>query len=119
MTCFLAINEGMKRRFPNNLRLLPYSADDLYIILMGFLTQKFNKDLFSKDQKKYIRQLITALNDMTYEGDKLFNNQAGDMLNLGSILAEDLILEKPNYTRQKILLSFQKFFSNKGYFLEL
>ena len=56
--CFLAINEGMKRRFPNNMRLMLYSAKDLFEILMAFISDKFKFNVFTPSQSQYIYKLI-------------------------------------------------------------
>ena len=50
--CFLAINKGMHRYFPHNMRLLLYSAKDLFEILLRFITGKFGVDVFTQSQSK-------------------------------------------------------------------
>jgi len=117
--CFLAINEGMKRRFPNNMRLLIYSDKDLFEILMKFISEK--SQVLTESQTKYIFKLIQSFNDekVKYEGDLLFANQAGDMLNLANQLLDDYVLLKSEgYGIKDINQSFQKFFANKGIYIE-
>lgn len=116
--CFLASNEGMKRRFPNNIRLLDYTGDDLYTILIYNIVQKLGSNPLTKSQLTYIQNLITAFNKDNYEGTLLFNNQAGDMLNLSANILDDFVLLAPTgYVATNINTSFQKFFANKGIFI--
>ena len=121
--CFLAINEGIKRRFPNNMRLMTYSSKDLYEIFISFVTDKFGDNYLTPLHSQYIKKMIETLNDddpyATFEGEILFSNQAGDMLNLSSQILEDLILfENDEYTISDINQSFQKFFANKGIYID-
>lgn len=117
--CFLAINEGMKRRFPNNMRLMLYSAKDLYEILMAFISDKFKFNVFTPSQSQYIYKLIENLHGKEYNDELLFSNQAGDMLNLANQLLEDfLIMKDEGYKQAEINQSFQKFFANKGIYLD-
>ena len=120
--CFLSINEGMKRRFPNNLRLLDYTSKDLSLILYYNIEKMFDKQILTQSQMDYIDKVIKRLNEMTYAtpnatpNAKLFINQAGDMLNLSNIIVQDLILnQKKGYKIPNINNTFTKFFLNKGY----
>ena len=44
----------------------------------------------------------------------VFNNQAGDMLNLSKTIGEDAVLYSGKYSDKMILLSFKKFCATKG-----
>lgn len=115
--CFLAINEGMRRRFPNNIRLLDYTSQDLSNILYYNIKNSFSNQVLSPSQMKYISELINYLNTLTStpNDQKLFNNQAGDMLNLSNGISQDLILgQKLGYLIPNINDTFTKFFINKG-----
>lgn len=117
--CFLGSNEGMKRRFPNNIRLLNYTPSDLYDILMNFVYGKFKSNIFTESQRLYIKSLIDGFSKEKYEGELLFSNQAGDMLNLSTSLLEDLIFLAPTgYVASDINTTFQKFFANKGIYID-
>ncbi len=121
INCFLGINEGMSRRFPNNLRLLSYSGVDLYDILETFMVEKLGSNPLNTSQSQYIQQLITILNqsDVNFNNELLFSNQAGDMLNLSTYILEDLLSDsETEYGMTEINLSFQKFFANKGIYID-
>eukprot|EP00960_Hanusia_phi_P064247 765740-Hanusia_phi.AAC.1 len=106
--CFLAFNEGMARRFPKVMDLMPYDSDDLYEIFENFLSESIDvKKVLNREQRIYIKSIISILNK-----NDLFSNQAGDMLNLSKIMGEDALLND-DYTEQKIKLSFKKFAANK------
>lgn len=117
--CFLAINEGMKRRFPNNIRLLDYTSKDLSDILNYNVKNMFGSQILSPSQITYINELIDYLNTLEPvigdQNEKLFSNQAGDMLNLSNSVVQDLILnQKVGYKIPNINDTFTKFFINKG-----
>lgn len=108
--CFLAFNEGMARRFPKVIDLLPYDTDDLYNIFETFLADSIDiHATLTKDKRAYIKGVMDALNKT-----EIFNNQAGDMLNLSKVIGEDAVLMMPNYTKTMINLSFQKFCASKN-----
>ncbi len=120
-TCFLAINEGMSRRFPNNIRLLPYGSRDLWELLDNFIRQKIGSNPLSAPQQEYVKLMIKTLNDpeTKFNRDNLFVNQAGDMLNLATQILEDYLMGKDEgYNLSAINMSFQKFFANKGIYIE-
>ena len=116
--CFFSINEGMRRRFPNNLRLLDYTSKDLSSILYYNIKKMFDKQILTQSQINYIDKVIKRLNELTSPtpSGKLFINQAGDMLNLSNIIVHDLVLnQKKGYKIPNINNTFSKFFLNKGY----
>jgi len=108
--CFLKFNEGMSRRFPKVLDLLPYSSNDMYKILEIFLNDSISvSKIFTKKQREFMKSIISSLNDK-----QVFNNQAGDMLNLSKIIAEDAILFSEKYNNEMIVYSFKKFCIGKN-----
>ena len=108
--CFLQFNEGMSRRFPKIIDLNPYSGSDLFQLFETFLSDSINiNKLLTKDQRIYINSMINALAEKD-----VFNNQAGDMLNLSKTIGEDAVLYSGKYSDKMILLSFKKFCATKG-----
>jgi SpoVK/Ycf46/Vps4 family AAA+-type ATPase len=108
--CFLTFNEGISRRFPKVIDLVPYSSKDMYKIFETFLNESIDVNkIFIKKQKEYIKSIISALNDKN-----IFNNQAGDMLNLSKVIGEDAILFDTKYNNEMIKYSFMKFCSTKN-----
>ncbi len=114
--CFLKINEGMRRRFPNNLRLLPYTSQDLSQILYSQIIKMFTNQILTLSQTNYIDFLIVQLNaKVTSNQISLFSNQAGDMLNLSNAIIQDLILNQDKgYKTDQINTTFTRFFISKG-----
>jgi len=112
--CFLTFNEGISRRFPNVIDLIPYTSSDLYKVFEIFLKDSIDiKKIFTKEQREFIKSIISALND-----NDIFNNQAGDMLNLSKIIGEDAILKGENYNNNMIKFSFMKFCASKNIAIE-
>jgi len=110
--CFLTFNEGLARRFPRTIDLLNYDSDDLYDIFEIFLSQSVDIDsILSSSQKKYIKNIINVINQHHLN---IFNNQAGDMLNLSKTIGEDAILYEDKYNKEMIELSFRKFCASKN-----
>lgn len=113
--CFLKFNEGMSRRFPKQIELLPYSSSDLFNIFEIFLNDSIDiKTILTTEQRQYIKGIIKTLND-----NSVFNNQAGDMLNLSKVIGEDAILNSKKYDKKLIKLSFKKFCLTKDIAIEL
>lgn len=113
--CFLAFNEGMARRFPRVIDFVPYTGNDLFQLFSKFFndTAPINKVL-SKEHRAYLRASIKELNK-----HKLFNNQAGDMLNLAKVISEDaLLFEGTAYTQARMQLGLKRFCAAKGMALE-
>jgi SpoVK/Ycf46/Vps4 family AAA+-type ATPase len=84
MTQFFPCNEGLARRFPYRLILTPYSVGELTDILIRFVEQKIPHEI-DRRLANYLYSIIVSLND-----DGVFENQAGDMLNLGSSLVKSI-----------------------------
>ena len=79
-TRFLAANEGMPRRFPNQLVLTPYSMEELARILVRMLQDTNAELVWTDDMTNYIYTLMRTT-------PAAFPNQAGDMVNLSSEVA--------------------------------
>ena len=107
--CFLKFNEGMARRFPKVMDLVPYTSNDMYKIFEIFLNDSIEvTKIFTKKQREFMKSIISALND-----NEVFDNQAGDMLNLSKVIGEDAILFDKKYNNDMIKFSFKKFCINK------
>jgi len=120
--CFLSSNEGLPRRFSYTYTLSNYSPQDLYGIFVNFVTNKLG-DVFKNDDESYIYTMIRKLNATEPE---LFKSQAGDMLNLASILIRNFYNSKrkwiiDNFKNNKVLIdrTFIEFAKNKNFDLEL
>lgn len=112
--CFLTFNEGIGRRFPKMINLENYNTDDLYMIFEKFLSESIEiKKFITRDQQIYIKSIISVLNN-----ENIFNNQAGDMLNLSKIIGEDAVLNSGKYNNELIMFSFQKFCIGKEYIID-
>lgn len=108
--CFLTFNEGIARRFPKVIDLIPYSSKDLYNIFENFLNESIEvPKIFTKKQREFMKSIISALND-----NDVFNNQAGDMLNLSKVIGEDAILFDDRFNNDIIKYSFMKFCATKN-----
>jgi len=108
--CFLTYNEGIGRRFPKVIDLIPYSSKDMYKIFETFLNESIEVNkIFTKKQREFMKSIISALNDK-----EIFNNQAGDMLNLSKVIGEDAILFGDRYDDDIIKYSFMKFCATKN-----
>lgn len=108
--CFLTFNEGISRRFPKVIDLIPYSSKDMYKIFEIFLNESIEVNkIFKKQQREIMKSYIYSLNE-----NEIFNNQAGDMLNLSKIIGEDAILFDDRYDDEMIKYSFMKFCLTKN-----
>jgi len=108
--CFLKFNQGMARRFPKGIDLHPYLANDMFKIFEKFLSESIDiSTTLSEKQRIYIKSVIKVLNDT-----EIFDNQAGDMLNLSKSIGEDAVLYGKKYTEDLIMLTFKKFCATKN-----
>jgi hypothetical protein len=108
--CFLKFNQGMARRFPKGIDLQPYLSNDMFTIFEKFLAESIDiSNTLSEKQRIYIKSVIEALNEQ-----EIFDNQAGDMLNLSKSIGEDAILYGKKYTDNLIMLTFKKFCAAKN-----
>lgn len=78
---FLASNEGMPRRFPNQLVLRPYTAEELTQIFVQMLLDTNNDLVWTEEMTNHMYTLIQA-------SPGSFPAQAGDMLNLSTEVAQ-------------------------------
>jgi hypothetical protein len=81
---FFPSNEGLSRRFPYMLELSDYSNKELANILIRNINSRRDQKLDSKT----CNYLYSLLCDLREEYEDVFNNQAGDMLNLGSAIVK-------------------------------
>jgi hypothetical protein len=82
--CFLAANEGLSRRFPHKYKLPPYTSFDLLKIFVDSVNRRTKKNMFNSHSLDYTYSLIKLM-----DKNKVFENQAGDILNLvGDFLSQ-------------------------------
>lgn len=113
MTCKnMKTAKSLEYLFPNYLIILPYTSNDLYdLLLINLKEQKL-----SESQTQYIKYLIAILNESL---DPQFEDQACDMIDLAQQIRDDMSLyQMTTYGINEINYSFQKFFYEKGYFVE-
>ena len=114
--CFLGINEGLSRRFSVQLALANYSTSDLLQILFGFVDNITDRTVqLALWQKQYISQWVERAN-----AAGILVNQAGDMQNLGSLIAQDavsarVVQPQEGYNTSRIDLTFRQFALSKGF----
>lgn len=113
MTCKnMKTAKNLEHLFPNYLMILPYTSNDLYDLLLNNLKER----KLSESQTQYIKYLIAILNENM---DPQFDDQACDMIDLAQQIQDDMSLyQVTTYGINEINYSFQKFFYEKGYFVE-
>lgn len=79
-TRFLGANEGMPRRFPNQLVLVPYTMEELTRILVRMVQDTNAELVWTDDMTNYMYTLMK-------QAPNAFPNQAGDANNLSSEIA--------------------------------
>lgn len=105
---FLDADQGLARRFPYKLHLTEYSASDLTRIFCSKIPidVPLNTDLLYTCVEYGIK-------------NKCFENQAGDMLNIGNkFLTEFYSIDDVNKSEKVLLGSFNEFFSEHDFYLE-
>jgi len=87
--CYMKINEGLPRRFPNIIVLNDYSNEDLSKILIENILLAFvDEDIKLSDKiMNYIYSIIVNLNE---SNPNIFSNQAGDMINLSNNIIKSI-----------------------------
>lgn len=116
--CFFAANEGLQRRFPIRWPLPPYSVTDLLNIFLNEASRRLGKNIFKKEDAHYIYTLMEKLNNAD---DKIFVNQAGDIMNLVSIFLNAYYgsykVQWGSYDNNMIIINstFNTYLRNKGY----
>lgn len=111
---FLGSNEGMNRRFPHQIVLQNYTSKELSAILIDNL-KSTNPDLvWTEEMNDYLYTMIYS----SYTKDaKIFQNQAGDMINLSSEISHAIYGTKniwPENWQQTFLRGFNNYLENKG-----
>lgn len=84
---FMGSNQGLDRRFPHKIKLDDYSPKQLTDILLKFLEESAPHISISDIEAGYIYTLIDFLCQNT---DDIFSKQAGDMLNLSSVITRSI-----------------------------
>lgn len=107
--CFLTFNEGIARRFPKVLDFIPYQNEDMFEIFLNFVKDSIDIKGIQKEHLTFMKGVISGLNEKN-----VFSNQAGDMLNLAKMIAEDSMLAGEKYNTQNIVLTFKKFCATKN-----
>lgn len=79
---FLGANEGMPRRFPHRVELSPYTSAQLFQLAMRFLQK--DKIVLNSKGREYLYSSIYYIHK---NHPKLFERQAGDLLNLTEKIA--------------------------------
>ena len=80
--CFFAANQGLRRRFPINIKIPKYSNTDLLNIFLNESVRRIGDNIFDKEIARYIYTIIVKLDE---QDNTIFSNQAGDMMNLSSM----------------------------------
>jgi len=118
--CFFGANEGLSRRFPNQISIPPYSNSDLLNIFINGVNKKLGEDIFNNDIVKYI---FTNIVRLSQQNKDIFSNQAGDMVNLSSMFLNSYYgsvkTSWDNGLDDQVLIvnsTFNQFLRNKGYY---
>nr|QBK85682.1 MAG: ATPase family protein [Marseillevirus LCMAC101] len=113
MEKFFPSNEGMLRRFPYRFVLAPYTNSQLSDILLNFVEEKTE----TKIDRKTGNIIFTMISDIQKQYPEAFNNQAGDMLNLGGEIAKAMLsLYNRNWRdckKEVILDAFNRYLAPK------
>ena len=86
--CFMTFNEGLPRRFPNNLILQKYSNEELTGILYTNIILGVSEDIIIDDDIADL--LFTIVSELSIKDENIFKNQAGDMLNLAGFISKSI-----------------------------
>jgi len=87
MEKFFPSNEGMLRRFPHRFVLSPYTNEQLSDILLNFVEEKTETQI----DRKTGNIIYTMISKVQEKYPDAFQNQAGDMLNLGGDLSKSML----------------------------
>jgi len=87
MEKFFPSNEGMLRRFPHRFVLQPYTNEQLSDILLNFVEEKTETQI----DRKTGNIIFTVISKVQEKYPDAFQNQAGDMLNLGGDLSKSML----------------------------
>ena len=120
--CFLAANEGLPRRFPIRLKLPSYTSNDLLNIFLNESSRRLGENIFTKEISQYIFTIIVKLDNLD---DKIFINQAGDIMNLVSTFLNSYYgsykIQWGKFDSDILIVngSFNQFLKNKGYVMRI
>jgi len=114
-TRFLAANEGMPRRFPNQLVLTPYSLDELARILVKMIQETNTNLVWTDDMTNYLYTLMLRT-------PSAFPNQAGDANNLSAEISHAIYNSVgetwPDGWRSRLLDGMNNYLRKYGMHLE-
>lgn len=118
MKDFFSSNAGLERRFPNKIILSSYTSEQLTDIFLMHFNQK-TKIIFSPEEQDYIFSVIDTL-----VKDSVFENQAGDIINLVFVLSKSIHSsfsikwgESPKTNLELINEGLNEYIQGYGYFL--
>ena len=116
---FMKANEGLPRRFPHKLILMPYNAKELTDILIKFILTTCPELIFNEKHCNYIYTIINYLNKHHTD---LFPKQAGDMDNLSGFICRAIYgtpgISWPRNAEELILSGFNTFLATKNMNIE-
>lgn len=116
--CFFAANEGLRRRFPVQIRLPPYMMVDLLNIFLNEATKRLGENVFTQEIALYIYTIMVRLDKFD---SKIFINQAGDIMNLVSMFLTAYYgsykIQWGSYKNDILIVNsmFNQYLRNKGY----
>jgi len=116
--CFFPSNEGLDRRFPNKFSLRAYTDKELTKIL---LTNLKNSNI--KVDQQTANLLFTLISKLRKHDENIFNNQAGDMLNLSNSIVQNIYMSQDNKwgnyidNKEIIYQAIDEFLTNKEFFI--
>ena len=117
--CFFGANEGLNRRFPNRISIPSYSNSDLLNIFINGVNKKIGEDIFNNAE--IVKYIFTIIVKLSQTDDKIFANQAGDMINLSSMFLNSYYgsvkITWGEYENDILIVNstFNQFLRNKGY----
>jgi len=104
--CFFKVNPGLERRFPFRYNISPYSAEELYLILVN----KLENEEWDIVDNEYLRKLI-------YDNYKYFNHYGGSMeillLNIKLAQATNINSNYKEINNNVLDKGFNMFINNK------
>ena len=106
--CFLPFNQGLARRFPRVFDLTPYTSTDMWYLFDAFIDETI-LNMLSEKEKSVIMSFIDALNKLD-----VFQNQAGDIMNLAHLVTEDVLLSEHKYSVKDVAATFKRFCEMKN-----
>jgi len=112
---FMAANDGIPRRFPNVVRLLPYSSEELAILCIQQLRKSNPQLKITRNDKNYLYTLIDRLDQA-----HAFPAQGGDLLNLSADISNAYYTMLHHKSlRKAILMGCNQYLAKKNVHLEV